>query len=46
MQAWISERIIHVGAEAEVSLGTYLGQPAVEKSAAHASGDTLNWMLA
>lgn len=31
MQAWISERIIHVGAEAEVSLGTYLGQPAVEK---------------
>ncbi len=31
MQAWVSERIIHVGAEAEVSFGTYLGRPAVAK---------------
>ena len=31
MQAWVGERIIHVGAEAEVGIGTYLGQPAIVK---------------
>ena len=31
MQNWVSERVLHVGAEAEVVLGTYLGREAVAK---------------
>ena len=32
MQAWKGEKVIHVGAEAEVILGTFLGKPAIIKN--------------
>ena len=31
MQNWVGEKVLHVGAEAEVVLGTYLGREAVAK---------------